>query len=100
MGGVFKLPSRDIHKLFSKALFGNDGDKIHGFMDQPSAWLGVKHRSQRHDLNTILMLGILKGVDAAKHATGHVLLDKGVSAFENKIRKEVRNSIKNALKNL
>jgi len=87
------MPSREFHKLVSKMLFGNDGNEIHKWVDEPFKWLGNKHRSERHDPFTVAMLQMTKGKDAALHAAAHIVTDKVFSAAFNQMNKQIKKAL-------
>ena len=84
------MPSGNIHRMISKMLLGEDGKEIHKWIDEPYKWLGSGHRKQRHDLNTVLFLGIIKGKKAAVHAASHIIADKTLSKAYNEINKKIK----------
>lgn len=84
----------------SEILFGESGEDIHKWMDEPSKWFGNKHRKYRHDLLTVALLYFFKGQNAAKHAVGHILTDKVVSKAEQKAKQNIRLGIKSFLESL
>jgi hypothetical protein len=88
------MPSRDIHKLINRLIFGNDGNDIHKYMDEPVKWLGKNHRQERHDVGTLAFLFATQGKEAAQHAATHIATDKFFSGIENAIKRELRNQIK------
>lgn len=88
------MPSREFHKIISKILFGETGDKVHKYMDEPYKWLGNKHRSQRHDTLTIALLQMTQGNQAGLHAAAHIITDKTMSAAFNKMNKMFKDFIK------
>lgn len=90
------MPSRDIHKMISKILFGSSGDKIHKFMDEPVKWMGKNHRSVRHDAFTVAFLQMTQGKQAGLHAATHILADKTLSAAYNKMNKLFKDAVKKA----
>lgn len=95
--GVLIMPSRDIHKLISKLLFGEDGNNVHKYMDEPFKWLGKNHRSQRHNLLTAAFLQFTKGGNSGLHAIGHILTDQYLSAAVNEFNKRLKNIFKTSL---
>lgn len=94
------MPNREYHKAISKIFVGEDGDKIHEFMDMPSKWLGKHHRNYFHDRATVLALALLKGGKAAQHAALHIFTDKAVSEADKQIKKAVRTGLKSFMKKI
>lgn len=94
------MPNREIHKLISETLFGESGEDIHKWMDEPSKWLGVKHRSQRHDLTTLAFLLLTKGKRGAEHGLMHVATDKAVTKVKRDVNRMIQKGIKNFLNKL
>ena len=89
------MPSRKWHELISNMILGEKGSDIHKFMDEPSKWLGKNHRILRHNLPTVLILGLTKGQKAAAHAALHIATDNLITDIESRIRKEVLKLFKN-----
>lgn len=94
------MPNREEHKAISKIFVGEDGDKIHEFMDMPSKWMGKYHRNYFHDIGTVLALGLTKGQKAAQHAALHILTDKVVSEADKQMKKAVRTGLKSFMKKI
>jgi len=57
------MPSFEKHKQLIAMLFGENVAEryawVHRYKDEPSKWLGVKHRVKRHGFLFDIMLGVL-----------------------------------------
>jgi len=69
------MSDHETHRRFSR-LFGLDSSKVDKYIDRPYKFLGRKHRKLRHDVATIVYLGLKDGEEAMISAYLHVLLDE------------------------
>ena len=78
------MPSRKIHNLFAKAIFGDNMDDVNKFIDAPSKTLGPNHRVLFHSPKQLMAVAMLK--KDSRYITGgmlHVGLDKIFSKNKN-----------------
>jgi hypothetical protein len=73
------MPNRKLHNAFAEA-FGIDrkvANEVNRTMDLPSKWMGPSHRSRRHDLPYVVMLGLkMKSAQATQAGLLHIALDE------------------------
>lgn len=93
------IPSNRIHDLITQLIFGKGSAQLSAKMDEPSQWLGKKHRTERHNpLKADFWETILAqtGIDSIKNLM-NLLTKKGPAGFFEFVGKALLNNTRNAL---